>query len=238
MILVVLAVVWVVALTPLVLRKISERQLTSGVRSYHRRLSRLSSTFGYSGAGGSAERVSGSVPGAMIGFSAAALRLHHERHGAPVEPPVSGGPARTTPDDVLPGTGVSASALTASPATAARRRQVVSVLVGTTVLCLLIGIIPGARMFWDVALLTLACTVAYAALLIHFHRMSVERAQKVIAIETRRHASAALENRRQVMTVGARYAAGGGSDGCDSGDYASSTSPLSGSGWSVTSVRT
>ena len=43
MIVVVLAVVWVVALTPMVLRRISERQFTAGVRNYHRRLLRLSS---------------------------------------------------------------------------------------------------------------------------------------------------------------------------------------------------
>jgi hypothetical protein len=241
MILIVLAVVWVVALTPMVLRKISERQLTSGVRAYHRRLS----SSGYSS--GSTDRVNRSVPGAMIGFSAAALRLHEERYGVtPTDSPTTQ-PERAAYEDVLP----TAPTATASPATAARRRQVVSVLAGATVLFLLVGIIPGARVLWDLALLTLAFTAAYVALLIHFHRLAVERAQKVIAIETRRHASEALENRRHVMTVGARYASGTGrtagaarfaSDGYRGSDlasaassYARSVGALSGSGWSVTS---
>ena len=44
MIVVVLAVVWVVVLTPMVMRRVSERRSTSGVRSYHRRLLRLGSS--------------------------------------------------------------------------------------------------------------------------------------------------------------------------------------------------
>jgi len=222
----------------MVLRKISDRQLTSGVRTYHRRLSRLSSSFGAGGFGGSAERVSGSVPGAMIGFSAAALRLHQERYGAPS---FDGSDELDRPhDDGLPVPTVTA---TTSPATAARRRQVVSVLGGATVFFLLIGTIPGARVLWDVALLTLACTAAYVALLIHFHRLAVERAQKVIALETRRHVSAALESRRQVVAVGARYGAGGyGDEAYRANEFADASSyarpvQMSGSGWSVTSGR-
>jgi hypothetical protein len=231
----VLAVVWVVALTPMVLRHVSERQLTSGVRSYHRRLLRLSS--------GSAQSspVGGSVPGAMIGFSAAAQRLRGERIGTTVdEAPLATAPAQHAP-------GSSPMSVTASPATAARRRQVVSILAGATLAFFLLGIIPSARIMWDFALLTLGCSAAYVALLIHFHRLAVERAQKVIALETRRHVTAALESRRHVIAVDrARHAVGGGYPPDEyAGGYANASSSyaraagpvLSGSGWSVTGVH-
>jgi hypothetical protein len=195
----VLAVVWVVALTPMVLRHLSERQLSSSVRSYHRRLLRLGSSSTVQAA-----PVGSSVPGAMLGYSAAAQRLHGERFGTQV----LDAPAAAEPSESL---SVSVSA-GASPATAARRRQVVTVLVGATAAFFLLGMIPAVRIMWDLALLTLGCTAAYVALLIHFHRLAVERAQKVIALETRRHVSAALESRRHVIAVDrARHVAVGGS---------------------------
>jgi hypothetical protein len=91
-------------------------------------------------------------------------------------------------------------------------------------------------------------------LLIHFHRLSVERAQKVIALRTRRHVTAELESRRHVVALDqARHAAIGG--GYAAGNYAagrypagayanagssynSATAPmLSGSGWSMIGVQ-
>jgi hypothetical protein len=231
MIVVVLAVVWVVALTPMVLRRISERQFTAGVRNYHRRLLRLGSA-GQSAA--ATERSSGSVPGAMIGFSVAAQRLHVERYGAPA-------PAPSLEIDE-PAQASSSPVQIASPATAARRRQVVSVLAGATLFFFVVGIIPALRIMWDLGLVGIGCTAAYVALLIHFHRLAVERAQKVIALETRRHATEVLESRRHVVALdraqqaiggyrGAHYAGGGHR-------YAGAAAPvMSGSGWSVMATQ-
>jgi hypothetical protein len=257
MIVVVLAVVWVIALTPMVLRRISERQFTSGVRSYHRRLSRLSTA-----SATSSGSVAPSVPGAMIGFSVAAQRLREERSGvyrpaADASPVASASDAVTlaSPREHVPAfiDAVPAS-ISTSPATAARRRTIVALLVGATVLFFLVGIIPAARVLWDMALLALGCTAAYVALLIHFHRLFVERAQKVIALRTRRHVTAELESRRHVVTLDqAERAAVGGGYGADAyatgrypaGGYANAGSSysrasepvLSGSGWSMIGVQ-
>jgi hypothetical protein len=179
----------------------------------------------------------------MIGFSVAAHRLHGARSVvSPSGTPEAGERSERFPS-ALP---VSAGT---SQATAARRRQVVSVLVGATVFFFLVGIIPGARILWDLGLLTFGCTAAYMALWIHFHRLAVERAQKVIALETRRHVTAELESRRHVIAVdraqqaavGVGYAAGGypvRDYAADGSSYARSAAPmLSGRGWSVTGVH-
>jgi hypothetical protein len=230
MIVVVLAVVWVVALTPMVLRRISERQFTAGVRNYHRRLLRLSSA-GHAVA--ASERSSASVPGAMIGFSVAAQRLHVERYGAPAPGPEIDETAQPAPAPVQ----------IASPAAAVRRRRVVSILAGATLFFFVVGIIPALRVMWDLGLVGIGCTAVYVALLIHFHRLAVERAQKVIALETRRHATEVLESRRHVVALDrAQQAMGGGYGGAHfagSGRrYAGATAPaMSGSGWSVMATQ-
>jgi hypothetical protein len=262
MIVVVLAVVWVIALTPMVLRRISERQFTSGVRSYHRRLSGLSTASAASS--GSAGSMAPSVPGALIGFSLAAQRLREERSGVYRSAPdafasdISASDAAilaSSFEHVVPASidAVPAS-ISTSPATAARRRQIVALLVGATVFFFLVGIIPAARILWDMALLALGCTAAYVALLIHFHRLFVERAQKVIALRTRRHVTAELESRRHVVTldqaeraaIGGGYAAGAYATGrypagayVNAGsNYSRASEPvLSGSGWSMIGVQ-
>lgn len=243
----VLVIVWVVALTPMIWRRMSERHVTSGVRSYHRRLLRLGSSSAVAPAS-----VGSSVPGAMIGFSVAAQRLHEERvvqSGGAVSdfPGASYAPAAPVDAERFDRVSAAAAASTGtSPATAARRRQVFTVLGGLTVIFFLVGIIPSARILWDLGLLTLGCTAAYVALLIHFHRLAVERAQKVIALETRRHVTAELESRRHVIVDRTHVAVGGGySSGYSSLGYADAgssyvrvTGPaLSGSGWSVTGVH-
>jgi len=92
---------------------------------------------------------------------------------------------------------------------------------------------------WDLALFCLGCSAAYVALLIHFHRLAVERAHKVIALETRRQATAVLESRRHVVALDrARHAVGAGFGGrgyAGAGpSYASGAGRLmGGSGWSV-----
>ena len=211
--------------------EISERQFTSGVRSYHRRLLRLGSSGEHSVA---SEGAVGSVPGAMIGFSAAAQRLHVERYGVPAPS------AEDFESERVPAP--SAAALTLSPATAARRRHVVLILGGATLFFFVVGMMPAARVMWDLSLFSLGCTVAYVALLIHFHRLAVERAQKVIALETRRQATAVLESRRHVVAHRARpsVSAGFGSGGYArvGSSYASASGAIvGGSGWSVMGVQ-
>jgi hypothetical protein len=173
------------------------------------------------------------MPGAMIGFSVAAQRLHVERYGSPAPSPEIDEPAQPPSSPVQ----------IASPATAARRRQVVSVLAGATLFSFVVGIIPALRIMWDLGLVGVGCTAAYVALLIHFHRLAVERAQKVIALETRRHATEVLESRRHVVALDrAQQAMGGGYRGAHYAGgghrYASAAAPvMSGSGWSVMATQ-
>lgn len=227
MILVVLAVVWVVALTPMVLRKLSERKFTAGIRTYHRRRLRLGSSDEFSV---SAPRSAGSVPEAMSGFSAASQHVQVDRYDAPT-------PSRQA-DEPHPGHLSPPTSSTTSPATTARRRQVLATLAGATLLFFLVGIIPAARVMWDLALFGLGCTAIYIALLVHFHRLAVERAHKIIALETRRHATAVLQSRRHILALDrARAIAASRATGtyaAAASGYAGTTQPLlGGSGWSV-----
>ena len=100
---------------------------------------------------------------------------------------------------------------------------------------------------WDLALVGLICIVAYIAMLIHFNRLAVERAQKVIALETRRHATEVLQSRRYVASLEQdRHAVGGGNDARSAfggavypaSRSASAQAPiLGGTGWSVMQPR-
>ena len=177
MVLLVLAVVWVVALTPMVLRKLSERRVVTSVTTFNRRLGHLRSH---------AARLQ-PVPVALapIGFSAAAQRLH-EGDGRSD----AGVLAMPLPPEreVAP--------LVTSRTTTYRRRRVIVCLLGGTLFCFVVGLVPALGFLFDLALVGLAFTVAYLALLVHFHRRAVERAQKVVALETRRHVVSALDRAR------------------------------------------
>ena len=207
MIVVVLAVVWIVALDT---DGVCGRSQSASSRLVSARITvgllRLGSSGEHSVA---SEGAVGSVPGAMIGFSAAAQRLHVERYGVPAPS------AEDFESERVPAP--SAGCPTLSPATAARRRHVVLILGGATLFFFVVGMMPAARVMWDLSLFSLGCTVAYVALLIHFHRLAVERAQKVIALETRRQATAVLESRRHVVAHRARPSVSGG---FGSGGYA------------------
>jgi membrane protein implicated in regulation of membrane protease activity len=49
----------------------------------------------------------------------------------------------------------------------------------------LLGMVPGLKVLWDLALLAFAATAGYLALLIHIHRRAVERDVKVVDIQER-----------------------------------------------------
>jgi hypothetical protein len=203
----ILAIVWMAVLGPTVVKKFSNRQFSS-VRSFRRLL-----TLGGDGSYGS----STSVPGAVIGLSAASQGYpgdryyssggsgssgsyaaqpgydHHNAPTAPFEPVRQAVPASEE------GWMSARATLTTSPTTAARRRRALGSLIGGTVLFLLVAAFTGSTVMWAVALLVLGLSMTYVAALIHFHRIAIERAQKVIALETRRHAVEALDERRHVV---------------------------------------
>lgn len=138
MILVVLALVWVLALTPTLLRKLAERESTYSVAKFHRSL--------------------GVMRQAYPGMAAAAQQGGVVPLRAQFPPARSSGPS------------------------AKRRRQVLTILTGTVVATLIIGLLPAMRVAWDVSLIGLALTAGYVALLIHFRRVAVERSEKVVFI--------------------------------------------------------
>ena len=177
MILVVLALIWVVALTPTILRKIAEREGSYSVARFHRHLRAMRRAYpaqvaavGAAGAGASLG-IEGDSMARSVGMHAAGRR---RSSGA-----TSGsGPAAETSRPPAPVRNSSAGP------SARRRRQVLATLAAGLVLSFLFGLIPPLRVFWDVSLLLLALTVGYVALLIHFRRVAVERAAKVVYLET------------------------------------------------------
>lgn len=205
-ILVLLALVWVAALAPMVIRRVREREIVSAVGSFSRSLSRLSSD-------DPLPSRSGSVKGAVIGYSAAAQRLSDQRLGSELGAiswgsSRSSGPGTVRPADLGP---------VISHATAIRRRRVVLGLVVGTVVAFLMGF--GVPAFFYLALSGLVISISYLALLAYFHRLAIERAQKVVALETRRGVALALDEARHQS----------------SGPAAISTvrPRMAGSGWSV-----
>lgn len=203
-VLVLLAIVWVAALTPMVLRRLHERETVSSVTSFTRQLSRLSD------GGTRADRAS-SVPGATIGYSVAAQRLAEQRIGSDFGAITIGGSRSglgvplVRPEELGP---------LVSKATTIRRRRVVAALAALTVLSFAIGF--GVSPFFYLALAGLVISLAYLGLLAYFHRLAVERAQKVVALETRREMAIALDQAR-----------------CHSGHVRPTRPRVGGSGWSV-----
>jgi hypothetical protein len=170
-ILVVLALIWVVALTPTILRKLAEREFTYSVARFHRSLRVMRQVHpnqvAAAGAGG------GLGVGASSASRVIGLHSRGSSYGTPLRPPVASASAPAA----VP------VALHASGPTARRRRRVLAVLAGGLVGTFLLGFVPALDALWDVSLFLLAVTAAYVALLIHFRRVAVERAQKVVPIE-------------------------------------------------------
>ncbi|MGH9297153.1 MAG: hypothetical protein ACRDZP_04170 [Acidimicrobiales bacterium] len=177
-VLVLLAIVWIVALTPMVLRKLREREVVTSVTTFNSQLSRLS------GAHSRSER-GGSVPGAAIGYSAAAQRLHEERYGVDFSEPASGSEASGVTLEPAP---------VVSRATTFRRRRVLASLGLCTSVSFLLGFVVSA--FDYLAIVGLLAGITYLGLLAYFHRLAVERVQKVVALETRRGVAIALDHAR------------------------------------------
>lgn len=222
---VLLALVWVVALAPTVVRKIRDRDGASSVVSFSRSVARLSGT-------SAAPDRGGSVPGVAIGYSAAAQRLAENRLGSDYGA-ISWGAIASTGHDALGGirTAAPGSAVLVSRATTIRRRRVVATLGAVTLLAFAIGF--GVSTFFFVALAGFVLSIAYFVLLAYFHRLAVERAQKVVAFETRLGVALALDHARSTCgsaaTTGAiRPKIGGNAwsvteDSADSPRYASAS---------------
>ena len=163
MVIAVLAVIWVVALTPMMLRKLSERRFSTSVDSFHRQLRgmrraypRLVATATEPEMALCLEPAEETVPRTPSASSYKQSRA--DVYGRP--------PRRATPQS-------------------ARRRRVLLVLVVTTLGFFLLGTIPAMKVMWDLSLLSFAATAGYLALLIHVHRRAVERDIKIVSIQER-----------------------------------------------------
>lgn len=186
MVIAVLAIIWVLALTPMMLRKLSERRFTNSVDSFHRQLRGMRRAYPRLVA-------TAAEPETMLSFAGFA---DDEDEITPL--PAARGPRmQSSQRSAYPGA-----------QTAARRRRVLLVLVASTIGLFLLGIIPALRVFWGLSLLVVATTAGYLALLIHIHRRSVERKAKVVDIRdlrgeadtvppTRTHATV-LSSRRRI----------------------------------------
>ncbi|MHB8245130.1 MAG: hypothetical protein ACYDGN_07185 [Acidimicrobiales bacterium] len=103
-----------------------------------------------------------------------------------------------------------------SRATTIRRRRVVASLGLGTLVTFALGFALSA--FFYLAFLGIMASVAYLGLLAYFHRLAVERAQKVVALETRLGVAMALDQARHH---------------CEGLHAGPPRSRLGGSGWSV-----
>jgi hypothetical protein len=156
----VLAVIWVIALTPMMLRKLSERRFSNSVDSFHRQLRGMRRAYPRLAASAVDPMALSMAPMADTGVRASSAWA-----GAPRSEVFA---RRRRP-----------------PSQSARRRRVLLVLVATMLGFLLLGMIPGLKTLWDLSLLAFAATAGYVAMLIHIHRRAVEREVKVVDIQER-----------------------------------------------------
>lgn len=169
MVVAVLAIIWVVCLTPMMLRKLSERRFTNSVDSFHRQLRGLRRVYPRLVA-------SAADPGATL-YTADEPDVHPRTYSV-------------SPSSVQPNRVIAPSPQRAS--LQARRRRVLVVLVGATLGLFALGIIPALRVLWGLSLLAFAATAGYVALLIYVHRRAVERRVKVVNIRDLRRETASV----------------------------------------------
>lgn len=163
MVLAVLAVIWVVALTPMMLRKLSERRFSNSVDSFHRQLRGM-------------RRAYPRLAASAVDPEMALFTTPMTDNGAQESSVTS---YRTPRSEVF-------ARPSRRPAPqSARRRRVLLVLVATMLGFFLLGMIPDLKVLWDLSLLAVAATAGYLALLIHIHRRVVERDVKVVDIQER-----------------------------------------------------
>ncbi len=180
----VLAVIWLAALTPLILRKMSERRVTTSVDAFRRQLRGLRRAY--------PRLVATSVHHDMaMSMSQMAHRGPRTTMVAParMSHPGDDGYDRSYQERPAASSGSSSyrtvyhsSSVSRPPSQAARRRQVLTILGGTVIGTFLLGAIPGLGVLWDLSLLALAATAGYVALLIHFQRVAVEQEKKVVEL--------------------------------------------------------
>ena len=163
MVIAVLAIIWVVCLTPMMLRKLSERRFLTSVDSFHRQLRGLRRAY------------------PRLAASAADHEAMLYTSVAPNNQPVAS--AQAVP---VGRSGVTEHAMRRAQLQATRRRRVLMSLGGTIVGCLILGMIPALRVLWGLSLLAFAAAAGYLALLIYIHRRAVERRIKVVDIRDRR----------------------------------------------------
>jgi hypothetical protein len=159
----VLAVIWVVALTPMILRKLSERRFSTSVDSFHRQLRGMRRAY---------PRLAATAAEPEM-----ALCLEPAEETAPRTPSASS--YKLSRADVY---GRPPRRATQQ---SARRRRVLLLLVVTTLGFFLLGTIPVMKVMWDFSLLSFAATAGYLALLIHVHRRAVEQDIKIVSIQER-----------------------------------------------------
>jgi hypothetical protein len=177
-VLVILVLIWVAALTPVLLRKLADRESISSVDRFQRGLGVMRSAHPRLAAAAhrsiDIEGIDDLTRPARFTGAASEWTTAHDipalpAVGAPPRPPE---PERATLASSVKGT---------RPA-ARRRRHVLGVLASLVVATFVIGLASGLRSWWDVSLLCVALLAAYAALLVHFHRIAVERSQKVVLL--------------------------------------------------------
>ena len=178
MVIAVLAIIWVLALTPMMLRKLSEHRFTTSVDSFHRQLRGMRRAYPRLVA-------TAAVPETMLSFTGFA----DDDQTAYVPP------ARVRRAPTAERSGYRAAQ------TAARRRRVLFVLIASAVGLFLLGFIPTLRLFWGLSLLVVATTAGYLALLIHIHRRSVELKAKVVDIRGLRSDTEVVSKPRAHATV-------------------------------------
>lgn len=160
MVIAVLAIIWVVCLTPMMLRKLSERRFTTSVDSFHRQLRGLRRAYPRLAAS-AADPVAALYAGHFVdadGPGEAWAPVQRSRST------VAGRPPRR------------------ASLSAARRRRVLLVLAAATLGFFVLGMIPALRVLWGLSLLAFAAAAGYLALLIYMHRRVVEQQVKVIDI--------------------------------------------------------